>query len=160
MTALTLAPSSRTRPETHISAHAACSAVTSTACVPALRHFVAHCVQRLGLSEDLRDTACLVASELVTNAVMHSGSHSVAVLVSLEKHGLIISVSDRGTWRTRTDRRHSPADEGAVCGRGLDLVRTLTDRLSIATGPTGTVVKSLLRVDPLISLAAVSGGNP
>ncbi|MET9730153.1 ATP-binding protein [Streptomyces sp. NPDC006458] len=145
MTALTLAPPSQAQPETHTAlAHATCSAVANRACVPALRHFVGHYVQRLGLSEDLRDTACLVASELITNAVLHSGSQSVAVLVGMERHHLIISVRDRGDWRTRTDPRHSPADDGVVCGRGLDLVRTLTDRLSLATGPTGTVAKAFL----------------
>ncbi|MET9735446.1 ATP-binding protein [Streptomyces sp. NPDC006458] len=160
MTVLTLAPPSQARPETHTAfAHAACSAATSNACVPALRHFVSHFVQRLGLSEDLRDAACLVASELITNAVLHSGSNSVTVLVGMEGHGLIISVRDRGSWRMRTDPRHSPADDDVVCGRGLDLVRTLTDHLSVSTGSTGTVVKAFLTIDPLVPLAILSGSD-
>ncbi|MHA4779045.1 ATP-binding protein [Streptomyces sp. MSC1_001] len=157
MTALTLAPSSRAETEKRTAfALSACSAVASDACVPALRHFVVHCVQRLGLPDDLRDAAELVASELITNSVLHSGSHSVAVLVSTEGRRLIISVRDRGAWRTRTDPRHSQDDDGVVCGRGLGLVRALADCLAVATGPTGTVVKAFLCIGPPAPVSSVS----
>ncbi|MHA4779093.1 ATP-binding protein [Streptomyces sp. MSC1_001] len=158
MTALTVTPPIRADAETPApSAHAACSAVTGDACVPALRHFVLHCARRLGLSQDLRDTACLVASELITNAVLHSGSHSVAVLVGIEGHQLSISVHDRGRWHTRTESRHSPADDGIVCGRGLDLVEALVDRLAITTSLTGTVVRASLCIDTLVPATRTPG---
>ncbi|MFF9145021.1 ATP-binding protein [Streptomyces sp. NPDC014861] len=152
MTALTLTASSRVESEARVTfTHAACSAVTSNACVPVLRRFVVHCVRRLGLSEDLRDAAGLVSSELITNAVLHSGSHSVAVLVSLEGHSLVITVRDEGGWRTRIEPRRSLADDDAPCGRGLSLVEMLTKCLSITTGPRGTVVKASLHVDASVS---------
>ncbi|QPK49204.1 ATP-binding protein [Streptomyces gardneri] len=161
MTAPTVTPPSRTEAETFTtSTHAACSAVAGDACVPALRHFVMRFVQRLGLSQDLRGTACLVASELITNSVLHSGSHSVEVLVSAERGHLVISVRDHGSWHARTEPRHSPADADIACGRGLGLVEALANRLSITTGgPTGTVVQAFLRIDAPVPAAREPGDD-
>ncbi len=147
MIASTVSPTSPATTDRRVAIRlAACVCVAGTGCVPTMRHFVAQCVQRLGLPEDLRDSACLVASELVTNAVLHSGSHSVAILVGVERHHLTVSVRDCGCWCPRTGARRSSADDGVSCGRGLDLVRALADRFSIVTGPAGTTAKVSLRL--------------
>ncbi|WP_052390320.1 ATP-binding protein [Streptomyces sp. NRRL B-24484] len=125
---------------------AACATAAAEASVPQMRRFVLYCVRHLGLSENTCDTACLVVSELVTNAVLHSGSHSVAVLVAIGPEHLLISVRDCGCWRERPEARRSGADADAPCGRGLELVRALTDRCTVASGPTGTLVEACVRL--------------
>ncbi|GAA1245905.1 hypothetical protein GCM10009665_40940 [Kitasatospora nipponensis] len=127
---------------------AACATAADHASVPRLRHFVLSCARHLDLPASTCDTALLVVSELVTNAVLHSGSHSVAILVGIGPTHLLLSVRDCGCWRERPEPRRSTADDDIVCGRGLALVRALTDRCTIASGPAGTVVEARVRLDP------------
>ncbi|WP_457034095.1 ATP-binding protein [Kitasatospora sp. P5_F3] len=126
---------------------AVCAAGAGSASVPQLRRFVRAWARWQGLSEGAGYTACLVVSELATNAVLHSGSRSVAVLVDLSPGGLRMVVRDRGRWLQRFEPRHSQADDAVRCGRGLGLVRALVDRCVVATGPDGTVVEVLVRLE-------------
>ncbi|GAA3012923.1 hypothetical protein GCM10020229_25300 [Kitasatospora albolonga] len=127
---------------------AVCAAGAGPASVPRLRGFVRTWARWQGLSEGTGYTACLIVSELATNAVLHSGSRSVAVLVDLGPGGLRMVVRDRGRWLQRFEPRHSQADDAVRCGRGLGLVRGLVDRCVVATGPDGTVVEVLVRLEP------------
>ncbi|MFG2820001.1 ATP-binding protein [Kitasatospora sp. NPDC048365] len=126
---------------------AACTTASGDACVPQFRHFVRGCVRHHSLPDSTCDIACLVVSELVTNAVLHSGSRSVSVLVRIDPVDLLIAVRDCGCWRERTGSRRSEADAGIACGRGLALVRALTDFCTIESGPDGTLVTARLRLD-------------
>ncbi|MFE0465257.1 ATP-binding protein [Kitasatospora sp. NPDC058965] len=128
------------------SRRAVCTADAVHESVPQLRHFAVFCVRRFGVPPDAADTVGLVVSELVTNAVLHSGSRSVAVLVGLEAAGLLIAVRDHGSWRERPRPRLSSADDRAPCGRGLALVSAVTERCTISSGTTGTLVEAHLRL--------------
>ncbi|GAA4837502.1 ATP-binding protein [Kitasatospora terrestris] len=125
----------------------ACAMAPSAACVPSMRHFVRSCVRRLRLAEEVCDTACLVVSELVTNAVLHSGSHSVTVMVHFGGSELVVAVRDDGHWLERTRPRANRADHSATCGRGLDLVRAVSDDCAVDAGPDGTLISALVRID-------------
>lgn len=65
----------------------------------------------------------LVASELVTNAVRHSGTGSVVVYVRVGAPSLLIKVCDRGPGVEGRTQEPGPLDEG---GRGLFLVEALS----------------------------------
>ncbi|MFF7437380.1 ATP-binding protein [Streptomyces sp. NPDC008122] len=130
----------------------ACTTAAGPSSVQRMRRFVLNCVRRLGLSESTGDTACLIVSELVTNAVLHSGSCSVAVLVGLAPEHLLISVRDGGSWLERPEPRRSIADDDVPCGRGLDLVRAIADRCTIVSGASGTAVEARVRLDSTSSV--------
>ncbi|MFF2325771.1 MULTISPECIES: SpoIIE family protein phosphatase [unclassified Streptomyces] len=104
----------------------------------------------VGVSERLADDAAVVASELVTNAVVHAGTN-VEVLCRLEEAvedeaaALVLEVSDHHPARTvRSEREeddgaadtaagaaHSEAEDPDDYGRGLQLVGTLAERWGI-----------------------------
>lgn len=104
-----------------------------------LRAFVSRWAERLGLSEEERFCACLVATEAVTNAIRHghgsvSGSAAAPVVVSCRSEGddLVLEVRDRGRFRSERDR----ADDHG--GRGLFLIRELTRDFELEAGDGGT----------------------
>jgi anti-sigma regulatory factor (Ser/Thr protein kinase) len=84
----------------------------------------------IGADEPLAETLILLISELVTNAVVHTGCPAVLrMLVPSAAHGV-----DRGTVRLEVAdasdcpprQRHAERDETG--GRGLELVDGLADR--------------------------------
>ena len=100
-----------------------------------------------GVPERHADTMLLVLSELLANAVDHggggaalseeqwNGSVRMRARVQLEEDGWSVSVSDQGGGDPRPLRQLLSADEPPGLederGRGIYLVRTLTDELSI-----------------------------
>ncbi len=81
------------------------------------------------LGESLADTLVLVVSELVTNAVVHTGSPAVLRLVfpvgqGAERRPVRVEVTDASG--APPAQRVAPAE--ATGGRGLELVSVLTDR--------------------------------
>ncbi|MFI6638193.1 ATP-binding protein [Streptomyces sp. NPDC050504] len=81
-----------------------------------------------GLDEDFRDTACLVMSELFTNAVVHTDGDRVFGELLCGVDRLRISVRDLGLRFDGPRMRAATAD--GECGRGLLLV----DAVSSAWG--------------------------
>ena len=87
--------------------------------------------------EDLADAAELGVSELVTNAVIHSGT-SPRVTAQLDDERLLVSVQDRGSSGTaRRTEDHEPTD---ISGRGLMLVEALATAWSAEHSADGTTV--------------------
>jgi anti-sigma regulatory factor (Ser/Thr protein kinase) len=102
------------------------------------RSFVA---KALGELHPGLDTAILLTSELVTNAVMHSSSRCVGGAVSIvimeSAGGLRIEVADEGSDLC------SPVVRGDVYasdGHGLFLVQTLADQWGYLRDDSGTTV--------------------
>jgi anti-sigma regulatory factor (Ser/Thr protein kinase) len=81
------------------------------------------------------DTAELLTSEIVTNAVVHAHS-GVRVSVEGVDGGVRISIADSDPLVPAVRR---PVDE-AEHGRGLHLVETLADRWGVEPGETGKSV--------------------
>jgi anti-sigma regulatory factor (Ser/Thr protein kinase) len=96
---------------------AACTLRPTTASVPAARHFVARTLHRWDCGEDVASVAMLLASEIVTNAIVHARSKAF-VRVQLTDGVLRIEVHD-ATRQLPTPRPHNPHAES---GRGLMLV--------------------------------------
>lgn len=102
------------------------------------RAFVA---KALGELHPQLDTAVLLTSELVTNAVMHSSSRcaggSVSILIMESAGGTRIEVADEGSELS------SPVVRGDVYasdGHGLFLVQTLADQWGYLRDDDGTTV--------------------
>ena len=87
------------------------------------------------LGDDLADTLCLVASELVTNAVLHART---TLVLTLELHPGVarIGVRDRSP-ATPAVRNYSPE---AVTGRGLGVVAALSRAWGIVADGDGKLV--------------------
>ncbi|WP_245001571.1 ATP-binding protein [Streptomyces alfalfae] len=87
----------------------------------------------------IADEAVLIVSELVTNAIVHSGGRQVTVTVSLRDGSLRIEVHDGVP--SRHGRPGSPRDADEH-GRGLILVQLLAEEgrgaWGVANGGTST----------------------
>ncbi len=104
------------------------------------RHFVADRLQRWQLP-DLIDTAALLTSELVANAVVHAGRSGPVLSVAVAGGTLEIGVSDRGRPLARSDL--AVLDEQTVMadgGRGMILVEALADEWGTISGSGGKQV--------------------
>ena len=93
----------------------------------------------------LTDTAVLLTSELVTNALSHTPSGtggSFEVIVWLDADGVLVAVLDDGS-----DRRPATlgADLESESGRGLSLVAALADHWGHQGGTAARAVWFLLR---------------
>lgn len=87
--------------------------------------------------EDVAETAALCLSELVTNAVIHSGTKP-RVTAQLDDDRLLVAVQDRGNRGTaRRTEDHEPTD---ISGRGLMLVDALATAWSAEHSADGTTV--------------------
>lgn len=63
-------------------------------------------------------TAGLLASELVTNAVVHAGGDALTLVVARADGGLRVEVHDRGRGEPALRRRTAPLSRGGPAGRG------------------------------------------
>ncbi|MFD9818809.1 ATP-binding protein [Streptomyces violascens] len=85
----------------------------------------------VGLDDDRRDAVRLVASELITNAVVHVGGW-ISVGLYLDDEQLLLVVHDHSTDLPAVQH----LDDEQETGRGLALVAEFADR--IGWEPTGT----------------------
>lgn len=98
------------------------------------RRFVADAVDGC-VDDDQLDTATLLVTEVVTNAVLHART-DVSVHVVAGPSGVLVLVADGST--SRPLRR--PHGEESVSGRGLELVEGLADDYGVLTTSTGRTV--------------------
>ena len=95
------------------------------------------------------EIAQLVASELVTNAVVHAGTP-----IQLTLRLAAAAAAHRGPRRGRRARCGSPGllDETAESGRGLVLVEALAASWGSFVPPIGKIVWAAIRVRPLAAV--------
>jgi anti-sigma regulatory factor (Ser/Thr protein kinase) len=123
----------------------------TAASVPVLRRLAQRTARRWQLPDDTCEALALVVTELVTNAVRHSGSPDVTLRLCLAEGGLTVQVGDSGVWRPRA--RSVPASgaawsgEDLACGgRGLVLVEACAVNCDVRTTAEGTTVTAELVV--------------
>lgn len=87
------------------------------------------------LPDDLVDTAVLLTSELVTNAVLH-GRSAVSLEILVSERCVRVQVGDDNSRHPQP----RPAEHGALDGRGLHIVGLLADRWGVADAPVGKTV--------------------
>ncbi|MCK1797592.1 ATP-binding protein [Streptomyces sp. XM4193] len=135
------------RPDGDVTRASCCLAATTEA-PPFLRTFARGVARRWRLEADVEDALAVIVTELVTNAVLHSGSPEVSLRLGLDGTTLSIEVRDSGRWRPREAPRREPLDEGAACGRGLTLVAAYASSTRAHPSPQGTTVVADLSVPP------------
>ncbi|WP_345700544.1 ATP-binding protein [Kitasatospora terrestris] len=116
------------------------SMAATAVAVSGFRNFARDTAARWMISPD--DTGlALVVSELVGNAVRHSGSADVSLLLSATVTTLTVEVRDSGRWR----RPSAPVTDGLACGgRGLDIVEACATRTTVHRTLAGTRVIAVL----------------
>jgi PAS domain S-box-containing protein len=122
-------------PEPLASASAASTDLPNDVTAPVLgRRFVAAALGALGL-ERHAETAALLASELVTNALVHADP-PYRIAVESGEGVLRIAVNDG----TPTGPQLPPHDEHSTSGRGIRLVDSLTNRWGVVQAEHGKSV--------------------
>jgi anti-sigma regulatory factor (Ser/Thr protein kinase) len=84
------------------------------------------------LETDKLDTAKLLASELVNNAVLH-GQGTITLRAALDKNRLLVEVIDQGSGFERVLDQNEFEKIG---GRGLEIVETAASRWGVHQGTT------------------------
>jgi len=105
------------------------------ATVRGAREVVAQQCHRAGIAVDVCETALLLTSEVVTNAVLH-GRSEVRLRVVVTPGVLHVEVGDDNS---RHPQRASP-DDGALDGRGMAIIDVLATRWGVRDTPNGKVV--------------------
>jgi anti-sigma regulatory factor (Ser/Thr protein kinase) len=90
--------------------------------VPNTRHFAQAQLAAWEVDADVAETAVLLATELVTNAVRH-GRGRICLRMRRACHAMYVEVDDDGS--ALPDRRHAEDDDEG--GRGLQLVEALSE---------------------------------
>jgi anti-sigma regulatory factor (Ser/Thr protein kinase) len=119
---------------------------THAASVGEARRRVRAHLSRQSCCDDTCETAVLLVSELVTNAVRHTRSPRVKCSVGLEADKVRIEVEDQGEDGAPVALVHAAADD--MHGRGLHLVAALSQEWGVRerNGGPGCVVWALVSV--------------
>ena len=108
-----------------------------------VRHRLSHWLRAADVPEEPVYDIVLVASEACTNCVEHAYRGDGAGTMSLEAHvvdgEIRVRITDAGSWKT-------PAVRPGNSGRGLVLMRALSDALDLHCTPTGTTVDFTFRL--------------
>ncbi|MFD7406755.1 ATP-binding protein [Streptomyces sp. NPDC059866] len=107
------------------------------------RRFGSGLLDRWGLSPDERDSAIAVLGELTANAAEH-GRSQMSIGLALVQRSLRISVADFG--RRPASRGLGTARGADEFGRGMDIVRVLSDRMEVRQHGDGRRVEAVLRL--------------
>jgi serine phosphatase RsbU (regulator of sigma subunit)/anti-sigma regulatory factor (Ser/Thr protein kinase) len=118
----------------------------SLATVPLARHLFGDWLEHFKLEEAERADLLLVASELCSNAVRHASGKpgALAVRAWADADAVVVEVEDDGAGMELSHRAEDP-DLEAETGRGLYVVRALTDDLSVRRDGERTVVRAVRR---------------
>lgn len=118
----------------------------SLATVPLARHLLGDWLEHLPLDAGERADLLLVASELCSNAVRHSSGRPGALSMRVWADGdaLVVEVEDDGAGMELSHRMEDP-DLDAEQGRGMYVVRALTDELTVRRAEERTVVRAVRR---------------
>jgi anti-sigma regulatory factor (Ser/Thr protein kinase) len=118
----------------------------SLATVPLARHLLGDWLEHLALDDDERADLLLVASELCSNAVRHASGRpgALAMRAWADADAVVVEVEDDGAGMELSHRLEDP-DLDAEQGRGLYVVRALTDDLTVRRVDERTVVRAVRR---------------
>ncbi len=104
------------------------------------RGFVTDVLVARGVSSVVIDDMELVASELVTNAVIHGHPGLIQVTVEATDHVLIVVTNVGPATAIPPEEQWQPAPPMALSGRGLGIVRRLCDVVAVQQVGSRTVV--------------------
>jgi PAS domain S-box-containing protein len=113
-----------------------------------LRRTLARWLEESGATAEESHDLQVACHEACSNAIEHAyrfGENEFEVVAALADGEITITVTDRGSWRPPVENDR---------GRGLHLIRALTDGMELIPGEGGTTVRLHRK------LAALNGGPP
>jgi serine phosphatase RsbU (regulator of sigma subunit)/anti-sigma regulatory factor (Ser/Thr protein kinase) len=118
----------------------------SMATVPLARHLLGDWLEHMAIEESERADLLLVASELCSNAVRHASGRpgALALRAWADADALVVEVEDDGAGMELSHRLEDP-DLDAEQGRGLYVVRALTDEVTVRRVDERTLVRAVRR---------------
>lgn len=105
--------------------------------VPVIRRVLGDALRGLGVSGDCIHDILVAASEACTNVVRHSSTREYEVAGRIDGDTCVLSVTDHGDGLGPVAR---PQGGLAESGRGLDIMRSLMDELSLTAAADGVRV--------------------
>ena len=103
--------------------------------VATARRFVADRLSGVATDSGIVDDFRLAASELVTNAVEHGNHQKVIVELAVNPGKVSLSVTSHSPYdNVAPVSDWTVADADEITGRGLGIVRTLADDVSVSRG--------------------------
>jgi anti-sigma regulatory factor (Ser/Thr protein kinase) len=116
---------------------------THSASAAEARHRTIAWLLRHSIGQEAVESAVLIISELVTNAVVHSGSSVISCALLLGSGSLHIEVTDQGSGQQEVALREPATDD--VSGRGLLIVSALAKAWGVTpASPCGRTVWATL----------------
>jgi anti-sigma regulatory factor (Ser/Thr protein kinase) len=110
------------------------------------RSFAVNYAGWVGLSQDGIEDLQLIATELATNSLMHTGGACRLAFWRHNEH-LVCEARDTGRLDDPLVGRLDPGPSGPA-SRGLFLVNAVSDLVRTHTTTTGTTIQAYLRLDP------------
>ncbi|MFC8583121.1 ATP-binding protein [Streptomyces sp. NPDC057217] len=110
----------------------------------------------IGADEPLAETLVLIISELVTNAVVHTGCPAVLRMLFAAEGGVRVEVADTSDCPPKPRR----AEGDDTNGRGLELVDGLADRWGWQPEGVGKSIWCEVDRAPVVPAPVVAPGTP
>jgi serine/threonine-protein kinase RsbW len=108
------------------------------ATVSMTRRVLDNALAAIGVVEECRDDICLALTEACGNVIAHARAGEIYdVSVTTEADQCVIEVTDSGVGAELGDLPTGPPDDEAETGRGLLIIRAMTDVAQLTIGPTG-----------------------
>jgi anti-sigma regulatory factor (Ser/Thr protein kinase) len=114
-----------------------------TSAVPTARAWLAEFLSEHRVQGSVCDDATLIASELVTNALLHGTGGVVMRVTITPERELRLAVIDSGDGIPQVQ----PTDTSRVGGLGLRIVEEIADEWGVSKFPGGTTVWAVLALD-------------
>ena len=89
-----------------------------------------------GAEESVIYDATVIVTELVSNAILHSGADRISVRLSYSSPELSIYIADTGSWRHRCQQ--TGGCDQAESGRGLNLIAAIARQSGVRRTVNGT----------------------
>lgn len=110
-----------------------------------VRHTVTEWLDGIGVSEQLAADILLVVVEACSNSIEHAYRNQdpgiVRVSAQREGNAVCITIDDHGHWKAELIQERNR-------GRGMPLMRAMSTRFELSTGPSGTTVSMAFDVPP------------
>jgi serine/threonine-protein kinase RsbW len=108
-----------------------------------VRRTLDRALDEAGLDDEQRDDLRLAVNEACTNVIDHAADADFDVRLTVDDRSCVVEVADCGPGLTGTTPDERPvSDIDAETGRGLAIIRTLTDRLELfPRNPRGLTVR-------------------
>lgn len=87
------------------------------------------------LEPGVQDALVLAVHEAVANGVEHAGGSPVQIEGRVDSGGVIVEITSKGLWASNQEAHELLAERG----RGLALMRGLTDELNVFVGDCVTI---------------------